>query len=167
MYIGNSCVVITFILSPLSSYLLILSILMFQIISWTIINHSLQFHLYLSHADLYCSHQFHHCFTFFCDVLSHSMHSHAWSCTAVCSLTLYHIFSSLHWCTPVLTLSITWSVIDACPVPGLWAPSLWVLTSSCDSVCLMKQQIPGELSVLGVVSFLGPWAFGWLVLKWH
>ena len=70
-----------------------------QTIPWTIINHFHWFHLYLSHADLYHSHQFHLCFTFvsllfhfgftfFCDVPSHSMHSHTQLCTAVRSLTL-------------------------------------------------------------------------------
>jgi len=77
------------------SYLLILSILRFQTISWTIINHSHLFHL-IYHMQIFIVHisftfvspLFHFGFTFICDVLSHSMHSHAQLCTAVRSLTL-------------------------------------------------------------------------------
>ena len=66
---------------------------------------------------------FHLCFTF----VSLWFHFHLWCpitfyaqpCTAVYSCAQPHlvvyIFSSLHWCTPVLTLSISWSVIDARP----------------------------------------------------
>ena len=76
--------------SPLSSYLLILlSILIFQTISWTIINHSHQFHL-IYHMQIFIVHisftfvspLFHFGFTFICDVLSHSMHSHVQLCAA-------------------------------------------------------------------------------------
>jgi hypothetical protein len=41
-------------LSSLSSYLLILSILMFQFVPWNIIDHSHQFHLYLHQENLDC-----------------------------------------------------------------------------------------------------------------
>jgi hypothetical protein len=57
---------------------------------------------------------FHLCFIF---VLLSSVMFHHILCTAMHSCAQPHlvvyIFSSLHWCTPVLTLSISWSVIDA------------------------------------------------------
>jgi len=109
--VGNQTVTITFLFLHLYhliswSCLLILSILMFQTISRTIINHSHQFHLGFT-------------------LVSPLFHFHLWCfitfytqpCTAVYSCAQPHlvvyIFSSLHWCTPVLTLSISWSVIDA------------------------------------------------------
>jgi hypothetical protein len=95
----------------------------YHLISWSYllifsISHSRPFHGLLlithwfhPHADLYCSHQFHLCFT----VVSLWFHFLLW-----CFITFYeqphlvvYIFSSLH--CPVLTLSISRSVIDAHP----------------------------------------------------
>ena len=73
--------------SPLSSYLLILSLDLIGLLLITPISFTL-FVTCRSLSFTSVSPLFHLCFTFICDVLSHSMHSHAQQCTAVRSLTL-------------------------------------------------------------------------------
>ena len=104
-------------------------ILPLGLISWSYLSsHSRPFHglllitpisfTFIYHMQIFIDHI---SFTFvsplFHFLLWCSIAFYAQPCTAVHSCAQPHlvvyIFSSLHWCTPVLTLSISWSVIDA------------------------------------------------------
>jgi len=126
------------------SYLLILSILNFQTISWTIINHSHQFHLIYRMQIIII----HISFTF---VSLSSVMSYHILCTAVYSCAQPHlvvyIFGSLHWCTLVLTLSI----------PGLWLMLAcpWLMGSPLSTDLILWFGLPNEAA--------DPW---WIVCAW-
>jgi len=142
------------------SYLLILSILIFQTISWTIINHSHQFHL-IYHMQIFIVHI---SFTF----VSLWFHFHLWCpitfyaqpCTAVYSCAQPHlvvyIFSSLHWCTPVLTLSI----------PGLWLMLTrpWLMGSPLSTDLILWFGLPNKAAdpwwIVCAQAGLFPWILG-------